>query len=135
MCWDTHNDFINECIMSDNENISKNGWSEYGRLVLKELERLNEGQDKLREDFDKQFRELNNKITQTTNNYENASQDLNNLKEWKDKVTEVWSVSQMKQSKDEVYEQKNKWQRVVGIVIAVQIIFGVVIALTKTFGG
>ena len=44
------------------EDISKHGWSEYGRLVLKELERLNEGQDKLREDFDKKFNELNSRI-------------------------------------------------------------------------
>ena len=39
--------------MSDNGNIAKNGWSEYGRLVLKELERLNEGQDKLKDEIDK----------------------------------------------------------------------------------
>jgi chromosome segregation ATPase len=115
--------------MGENENISKNGWSEYGRLVLKELERLNEGQEKLREDFDRQFKELNEKMTQ----FKGTENDVKELKEWREKVTEVWSVSQMKQSKDEVYEQKNKWQRVVGIVIAVQIIFGTILALAKVF--
>ena len=34
-----------------NKNNNINGWTEYGKLVLKELERLNEGQDKLREDM------------------------------------------------------------------------------------
>ena len=50
--------------MSDNQNVSKNGWSEYGRLVLKELERLNDGQDKLKEEIDKKFQELNEKMTE-----------------------------------------------------------------------
>lgn len=115
--------------MADNENISRNGWSEYGRLVLKELERLNEGQEKLKEDIDRKFTELNQKISE----FKSTEQDVKDLKEWREKVTEVWSVSQMKQSKDEVYEQKNKWQRVVGVVIAVQIIFGAILALINTF--
>ena len=50
--------------MSDNGNIAKNGWSEYGRLVLKELERLNEGQDKLKDEIDKKFQELNEKMSE-----------------------------------------------------------------------
>jgi len=45
----------------DDENISKNGWSEYGRLVLKELERLNAGQEEIKRDLDKKFQELNQK--------------------------------------------------------------------------
>ena len=44
--------------MPDNENIAKNGWSEYGRLVLKELERLNDGQDAIKRDLDLKFLEL-----------------------------------------------------------------------------
>lgn len=121
-------------MMADNENISKNGWSEYGRLVLKELERLNEGQDKLRQDFDKQFRELNEKITTSTTSFKNTEQDVKDLKEWKEKVIEVWSTTQMKQSKDEIYTQKGQWQKTVGIVIATQVIIGIILTLVKTFG-
>jgi hypothetical protein len=119
--------------MSDNENISKNGWSEYGRLVLKELERLNEGQDKLREDFDKQFKDLNEKMTKSITSFETTEQEVKELRDWKEKVTEVWSTTQMKQSKDEIYQQKGQWQRTVGIVIATQVIIGIVITLMKTF--
>jgi predicted nucleic acid-binding Zn-ribbon protein len=118
--------------MGENGNISKNGWSEYGRLVLKELERLNEGQDKLREDFDKQFKELNEKITTSTASFKNAEQDVKDLKEWREKVNEVWSTTQMKQSKDEIYQQKGQWQKTVGIVITVQIVIGIVLTLLKT---
>ena len=131
MCWDTHNDFINECIMSDNENISKNGWSEYGRLVLKELERLNEGQDKLREDFDKQFKDLNEKMTKSITSFETTEQEVKELRDWKEKVTEVWSSTQMKQSKDEIYRQKGQWQKTLGIVIAIQVIVAIALSLMK----
>jgi hypothetical protein len=117
--------------MGENENISKNGWSEYGRLVLKELERLNEGQDKLRQDFDKKFAELNEKMTE----FKGTEKDVDELKRWKEKVTEVWSPTQMRQSKDEVYDQKNKWSRVVGIIIAIQVLFTLFVAFKdKIFG-
>ena len=51
----------------DNKNVAKNGWSEYGRLVLKELERLNDGQDKLKDEIDKKFQELNEKMSEFKN--------------------------------------------------------------------
>jgi hypothetical protein len=108
----------------ENDNISKNGWSEYGRLVLKELERLNEGQIALKKDIDKKFSDLNEKMTE----FKGTEKDVQELKEWREKVTEIWSPSQMKQSKDEVYEQKNKWSKVVGIIIAIQILFTLFVA-------
>ena len=63
--------------MGDNENIAKNGWSEYGRLVLKELERLNDGQDKLKEEIDKKFQELNEKMTE----FKNTEKDVDELRD------------------------------------------------------
>ena len=110
--------------MSMEEDISKHGWSEYGRLVLKELERLNDGQDKLRQDFDKKFNALNEKITE----FKSTEQDVKDLKEWRGKVTEVWSPSQMKEVKDELYNQKNKWAKVIGVIIALQILFTLFVA-------
>ena len=103
---------------SENENISKDSWSEYGRLVLRELERLNEGQDELRKDLDKKFQELNGKISE----FKNTEKDVTDLKKWKESVTDVWSTTQMKESKDEIYKQKGIWQKVTGIIIAVQIL-------------
>ena len=113
----------------DHENISKNGWSEYGRLVLKELERLNVGQDELRKDIDKKFGEINSKLTE----FKTTEKDVEDLKKWKENVTEVWSVMQMKESKDEIYKQKGSWQKVTGIVIAVQVAVGVLIWLIQHF--
>jgi chromosome segregation ATPase len=108
----------------DNKNVAKNGWSEYGRLVLKELERLNDGQDKLKDEIDKKFQELNEKMSE----FKNTEKEVDELKEWKEKVQEVWSASQMKSAMDEIYKQKNQWAKVAGIIIVVQIIMSLIIA-------
>jgi len=103
----------------NNNNIARNGWTEYGKLVLNELKRLNDGQDQLRTDMDQKFKEIND----TLNQFKSTEKDVAELKEWKDKVTEVWSVTQMKEGKDEIYIQKNRWLVVIGVGIAVQILW------------
>ena len=110
--------------MGENENISKNGWSEYGRLVLNELERLNEGQNNLKLEIDKKFSELAEKMS----DFKNTEKEVEEIKVWREKVTEVWSPKQMQQAKDEIYEQKNKWAKVLGIIIALQVLFTLFIA-------
>ena len=106
--------------MSDgNENISKNGWSEYGRLVLAELQRLNQGQDAMKQDLDAKFLELNNKISA----FNTLEKDIEELKSWKKDVIEIWSATQMQQAKDEIYKQKGYYQRLIGIIVAAQIVF------------
>jgi hypothetical protein len=50
-----------------------------------------------------------------------AKHIVRDYKDWKSKVDEVWSPTQMKEVKDEVYIQKNKWLIGYGIFIAVQI--------------
>ena len=108
----------------DNKNVAKNGWSEYGRLVLKELERLNDGQDKLKDEIDKKFQELNEKMSE----FKNTEKEVEELKEWKEKVQEVWSASQMKSARDEIYKQKNHFAKTAGVLIALQIIMSLIIA-------
>lgn len=102
----------------------KNFGVEYGRLVLKELERINENTEQLRKDFDKKFAELNEKMS----DFKNTEKDVADLQEWKNKVTEVWSTTQMKESKNEVYNQKNQWGKVTGIVLVVTVVVQILIA-------
>jgi len=112
------------------DNMSK-GWSEYGRLVLKELERLNEGQENLRKDLDSKFQELDKKMTE----FKSTEKEVLELREWKDKVTEVWSVTQMKESKNEVYAQKNRWLKIVGGIIVIQVLFTLLMAFKDQIFG
>ena len=110
--------------MDHGENISNHGWSEYGRLVLNELQRLNEGQESMKRDIDTKFNELNLKIS----SFNSLQKDVDELNDWKKRVIEVWSVSQMKQSKDEIYKQKGYYQKVIGILIAIQVLASLIIA-------
>jgi DNA repair exonuclease SbcCD ATPase subunit len=98
----------------------KNSWGEYSKLVLKELERLNESTEKMRTDMDQRFNELNTKITEIKNiEGKVASQAI-----WIDKVNEIWSPTQMKEAKDEIYKQKTRWVAAIAIISFIQIIIG-----------
>lgn len=109
--------------MADNKNAPQNGWTEYGRLVLAQLESLSEGQEKLRIDMDERFKEMNEKI----GDLKSTADSVKEIKEWKKEVTETWSPTQMKEAKKELYEQKSKWTTVVGIGVAVQVIWIIVL--------
>jgi hypothetical protein len=60
--------------------------------------------------------------------FKNTEKDVEDLKKWKESVIEVWSVTQMQQGKNEIYKQKNEWQKVIGIVIASQVVVGLLLA-------
>lgn len=107
----------------ENKENNSDGWTSYGKLVLKELNRLNEGQENLRKEMDERFQEINTTLA----DFKNTIKDVKELKEWKDKVTDVWSPPQMKESKDEVYNQKHKWSIVIGVGVAVQIVWAIVL--------
>jgi hypothetical protein len=44
--------------------MSKDTWAEYSKLVLKELERLNDNHERMRSDFDNRFNEINTKLSE-----------------------------------------------------------------------
>jgi hypothetical protein len=44
------------------------------------------------------------------------------------KVSDVWSPSQMKEAKDEIYKQKSRWVAAI-IITFVQIIVGLIITI------
>ena len=100
-------------------------WSDYSKLVLKELERLNENYDRMRTDMDNRFSELNQKLTEV----KNIEGRVDSHSRWIEKVNDVWSPTQMKEAKDEIYKQKNRWVAAIAILSFIQIAIGVVIAL------
>lgn len=103
----------------------KETWGDYSKLVLKELERLNENSDKMRTDMDNRFSELNRKIG-VVKNIEN---NVDSHKAWIEKVSEIWSPTQMKEAKDELYEQKNRWVGAIAIISFVQIALTIAISI------
>jgi hypothetical protein len=103
----------------------KDSWGDYSKLVLKELERLNDNHEKMRSDFDARLNEMNLKL----NDVKGVEKTVTVNSAWIDKVNDVWSPTQMKEAKDEIYKQKSRWVAAIAIVTFVQILVGVVISL------
>jgi polyhydroxyalkanoate synthesis regulator protein len=104
---------------------NKDSWGEYSKLVLKELERLNENHEKMRSDFDNRLNEMSLKL----NDIKSVEKNVNLNTIWIDKVNEVWSPTQMKEAKDEIYKQKSRWVATIAILTFIQIIVGVAISI------
>ena len=101
----------------------------FSRLMLKELDRMNSNFENLRSDFDDKFREINEKLSDVKSTKETMAE----LKSWQEKVNEVWSPTQMKEAKDEIYKQKNRWTATVAILAFIQIVIGIIVSLKVFF--
>tara|TARA_B100000242_G_C42620184_1_gene292365 strand:- start:103 stop:429 length:327 start_codon:yes stop_codon:yes gene_type:complete len=102
---------------------NENGWAEYSKLVLKELETLAEGINKLQAeiiDLKQDVAELKAK--------EDRVQQLVN---WKDRVDEIASPTQIKMLKDDVENLKLFKTKAVTIFMVVQFAMGLALALLK----
>jgi hypothetical protein len=109
---------------------NKDTWADYSKLVLKELERLSENQEKMRTDIDSKLNQMNLKLNDIKNIERNV--DANTL--WIEKVNDVWSPSQMKEAKDELYRQKNRWVAAIAIMSFIQVIVGIAISIWGKMG-
>lgn len=104
-------------------------WGDYSKLVLKELQRLNDTYEKMREDFDTRFQEMNEVLSE----FKNTAKLVNDQKQWIEKVNDVWSPAQMKEAKDEIYRQKNNWVATIAILTFLQILIGIAVAVWGKF--
>jgi hypothetical protein len=104
---------------------NKDTWADYSKLVLKELERLNENQEKMRSEVDNKLNEMNLKL----NDVKNIERNVDSNSTWISKVNDVWSPNQMKEAKDELYKQKNRWVAAIAIMSFIQIVIGVIISI------
>lgn len=104
--------------VNDKDNSS---WSEYGKLVLTQIEELQRNLKDNKKDMDDKLDGIYCKLNEMTS----IQKDLTEIKIWKEKVQDVWSVTQMKESKDELYKQKNKWFIVIGILSALQVLWAI----------
>jgi TolA-binding protein len=104
---------------------NKDTWADYSKLVLKELERLNENHEKMRSDFDSRLNEMNLKL----NDVKGIEKSVNQNSEWIQRVTDIWSPTQMKEAKDELYRQKNRWVAAIAIMSFIQILVGIIISI------
>jgi hypothetical protein len=125
--------------MEHNDNHS---WNSYSRLVLNELERLNDNVEKNSKEISKLCNKVSlvqKEVDQHRDVDEKTFLDLaGDIKDIREElvthvkeVNEVWSPKQMQQVKNEVYRQKNHMAKIAGVVIAVQVIIGILVAFGK----
>jgi t-SNARE complex subunit (syntaxin) len=96
---------------------NQNGWNEYSRLVLAELEKLNKRVDSLTTEV--------NEIKQEISKQEQVKYDLHDLKNWKHNVDEVSSPTQLKELQKEVESLRTFKTMSTTVWVVVQIIFGI----------
>ena len=102
-------------------NSNQNGWNEYSRLVLAEIESLNNKVDALLQE--------NNVIKQELTKLEQFKDEISSLKDWKGNVDEVSSPTQLKELQKEVESIKTFKTVSTTAWIVVQIVFGIAVAI------
>mgnify|MGYP002632891842 CR=1 FL=1 len=104
----------------------ENGWGEYSRLVLKELETLATGIEALRSELQDVKQELS---------AIRAKEDkVDELRLWKEKIDEVASPSQFKTLTEEVQELKLFKTKAVTVFAVVQFLMALAVAASKILG-
>tara|TARA_R110002051_G_scaffold305895_1_gene376178 strand:+ start:3893 stop:4219 length:327 start_codon:yes stop_codon:yes gene_type:complete len=103
----------------------QNGWNEYSKLVINELERLNDGINNLNQEI----QSLKKEIVQLKGKEETVQE----LKVWKQAIDEVASPTQLKELSDSVSDLKTFKTQAVTIFLIVQGLVGLALTLLKFF--
>ena len=102
---------------------SQNGWNEYSRLVLKELETLADGIDGLRTELVEVKQELAKMQVREDKVVE--------LKAWKEKIDEVASPTQLDNALKEIEDLKQFKTKAITIFAVVQFTMGAIVFAMK----
>ena len=112
--------------MSEN---NQNGWSEYSRLVLKELETLASNLENLT----KEIQEVKQEIAAIRAEDKAGELQIAELKEWKSKVDEVVSPAQLKETIRSLDDLKTFKTKAITIFAVVQFLMAAAIFAKNIF--
>jgi len=101
--------------MSNEE--KQNGWNEYSRLVLAELEKLNNKVDTLTDEV--------SELKQEMLKLEHIKYNIKDLKEWKNAIDEISSPTQLKELQKEVDSLRTFKTVSTTVWLVVQLLFGI----------
>ena len=100
-----------------------NGWGEYSRLVLKELETLAKGIDDLRKELQD--------VKQELAKMQVREDKVEEIKLWKDKIDEVASPTQLKDALKEIEELKLFKTKAITVFAVVQFAMAAIVFAMK----
>jgi Tfp pilus assembly protein PilO len=101
----------------------ESSWDQYSRLVLQQLETLSNGIEGLRSEL----QDVKNQLTELK-----AKEDrVHDLKDWKDKIDEVASPTQLQNALQEIEDLKTFKTKAVTIFAVVQFFMVGAMAITK----
>jgi archaellum component FlaC len=102
------------------DNAGQNGWNEWSRHVLKELERLNDNYEDIKTEI--------SDIKEDIGKVKALQYSLNEIRDWKKSVDDVASPSQLKDLRDEVARLKTFKTVSTTVWAVIQILMGFLIA-------
>lgn len=105
--------------MNDKNNAT-NGWNEWSKHVLKELERLNNN--------DEHIKDVLTDIKGELYKINTFDQDIKELKQWKERVEDVASVSSLKDMKKEINSLKTFKTISTTVWVVAEVLLGLLIA-------
>ena len=111
--------------MPDDNDPRQNGWNEYSRLVLKELESLADNIDALKTEL----QGVKHEITKI----QVREDKVDELKIWKEKIDEVASPSQLKELINQVEDLKSFKIKSVTVFAVIQIMMATALTIIKMF--
>jgi Tfp pilus assembly protein PilO len=98
-------------------------WDQYSRLVLQQLETLSSGIEGLRVEL----QDVKNQLTELK-----AKEDrVQDLKDWKEKIDEVASPSQLQNALQEIQDLKTFKTKAVTIFTGVQFLMASILAISQ----
>ena len=104
-------------------NDRQNGWNEYSKLVLKELETLAEGIQNLNTELQEVRKDLLR--------LEAKESRIEDIKVWKDKVDEIFSPSQMKDIRDQVSDLEKFKTKSITVFAVIQFLMAAALFMQK----
>lgn len=97
------------------------GWTEWSKHVLKELERLNDSQETLRTKIEE--------VQQGIAEMKGDRTGIEDLKTWKKEIDEVVSPTQLKELQTKVADLEKFKIKAMTIFVVLQTIFGIVLTI------
>ena len=109
--------------MSDGS--SQNGWNEYSKLVLKELETLGDGIDSLKSEIQE--------VKQEMTKMQVREDRIEDIRSWKERLDEITSPTQLKQKLNEVDDLKVFKTKAITVFAVVQFAMALSIWILNVF--